>query len=74
MAGIRPGEDGGGAKPGKGQAQEKEEAAVRMLAEDHSVSVGKEGLQGLGYLRIPEWLGPGVSEEQASFGNSKLSC
>ena len=75
-AGIRPGEDGGGAKPGKGQAQaqEKEEATVRMLAEDHSVSAGKEGLQGLGCLRIPEWLGPGVSEEQASFGNSKLSC
>lgn len=48
---------------------------MRVLAKDHSVSVGKEGLQGLGYLRPSRWvgLGTGVSGKQASLWNSEFS-
>ena len=54
--------------PERGRGRPRTQA-VRVLAEDHNISVGKEGLQGLGYLRIPGWVGPGpgASGKQTSF-------
>lgn len=48
---------------------------MRVLAKDHKVLVGKEGLQGLEYLRPSRWVGPGagIPRKQASLWNSELS-